>query len=91
MKICYAITKTRSFYGAETKISLIMDDTESQYLSFASREEAKAWIRRLEGRTNHLEPNESSPPIYAVTEVGSASFRDAYKRAQGVEWSVAAA
>ena len=35
MKVCYAIIKTRSIYGAETKISLVMDDTGSQYLSFA--------------------------------------------------------
>jgi hypothetical protein len=92
MKICYAITKTRR-QGLEIKISLIMDDTGSQYLSFASREEARAWIRRLvEGRTSYLERNESIPPTYAITEVGSKSFRDAYKRSRGgAEWSASAA
>ena len=93
MKICYAITKTRR-QGLEIKISLIVDDTGSQYLSFASREEARAWIRRLvEGRTNSLERDESSiPPTYAITEVGSRSFRDAYKRSRGgAEWSASAA
>ena len=77
MKICYAITKTRR-YNLETKISLVMDDTGSQYLSFASREEARAWIRRLvEGRTNYLERNESIPPTYAITkwEVGAFAMR----------------
>ena len=89
MKVCYAIIKTRSIYGAETKISLVMDDTESQYLSFASREEARAWIRRLvEGPTNYLQRNESILPTYAITEVGSRSFCDAYKRTRGgAEWS----
>ena len=91
MKICYAITKTRR-YGLETKISLVMDDSGSQYLSFASREEARAWIRRLvEGPTNYLERNESIPLNYAITEVGSRSFRDAYKRTRGAEWSASAA
>jgi len=92
MKTCYAITTNRT-YGLETKISLVMDDTGSQYLSFASREEARAWIRRLvEGRTNYFERNESIPPTYAITEVGSRSFRDAYKRTRGgAEWSASAA
>jgi hypothetical protein len=43
MKRCYAITKTRR-HDLETKISLVMDDTGLQYLSFANREEARAWI-----------------------------------------------
>ena len=74
LKTCYAIIKTRR-YGLETKISLVMDDSGSQYLSFASREEARAWIRRLvEGPTNYLERNESTPLIYAITKVGSRSF-----------------
>ena len=84
MKVCYAIIKTRSIYGAETKISLVMDDTESQYLSFASRKEARAWIRHLvEGPTNYLQRNESILPTYAITEVGSRSFSDAYMRTRG--------
>ena len=83
LKTCYAIIKTRR-YGLETKISLVMDDSGSQYLSFASREEARAWIRRLvEGPTNYLERNESTPLIYAITKLGSRSFRDAYKRTRG--------
>ena len=92
MKICFAIIKTRR-QGLEIKISLVMDDTGSQYLSFASPEEARAWIRRLvEGRTNSLERNESIPPTYAITEVGSKGFRDAYKRSRGgAEWSASAA
>ena len=44
-------------------------------LSFANREEARAWIRRLvEGPTSYLECNESIPPTYAIIEVGSRSF-----------------
>jgi len=92
MKICYAITKTRR-HGLEAKISLVMDDTGSQYLSFAGREEARTWIRRLvEGPTSYLEGKESMHPIYAITEVGSRSFCDAHKRTRGgAEWSASAA
>jgi hypothetical protein len=92
MKIRYAITKTRR-HGLETKISLIMDDSGTQYLSFASREDARAWIRRLvDGPTNYPESNESIPPIYAITEVRSRSFCDAYKRTWGgAQWSGSAA
>src|SRR4029077_15899796 len=54
LKTCYAIIKTRRD-GLETKISLVMDDSGSQYLSFAIREEARAWIRRLvQGPMNYL-------------------------------------
>ena len=61
-----------------------MDDSGSQYLSFASREEARAWIRRIvEGPKNYFERNESTPLIYAVTKVGSEASRDAYKRTWG--------
>jgi hypothetical protein len=80
LKNCYAIIKTSSFYGAETKISLVVDDTGSQYLSFSRPEEARAWIRQLTGRKHYLRQNESSPATYAVTEVGSANFCDAKRR-----------
>ena len=86
MKVCYAITRTRK-RGLKTELSLVTDDTGLQYLSFASHEEAKTWIRRLGGRVNYFEPNEIGPPSYAITEVGSALFCDAYKRARGAEWS----
>jgi hypothetical protein len=79
MKNCYAIIKTRTFHGSETRVSLVMDATGLQYLSFATREQARAWIRKLEGRTLYLEPNESGPPSYTLTEVGSQSFCDAYR------------
>lgn len=80
MKICCAITKTRR-HGLETKISLVMDDSGSQYLSFASRKDARAWIRHLvDGPTNYFESNDSIPPIYAITEVGSRSFVQAHSR-----------
>ena len=80
MKTCYAIIRARSFYGAETKISLVVDDTGSQYFSFSSPEEASAWIRKLVGQKHFLTQNDSNPPTYAVTEVGSGNFHDAYKR-----------
>ncbi len=86
MRMCYAITRTRQ-RGLEIEISLVTDDTGFQYLSFASREEAKAWIRRLGGRVNYFESKELGPPSYAITEVGSALFCDAYRRSQGTEWS----
>jgi hypothetical protein len=85
MKKCYAIIRTNSLQGEAPRISLVMDDdTGLQYLSFASREEARAWIRRLEGRTSHSEPRNIGSPSYALTEVGSASFLDAYKRASAL-------
>jgi hypothetical protein len=78
MKICYAITRTRR-HGLETKISLVMDDGGSQYLSFASRKDARVWIRHLvDGPTSYLESNDSTPPTYAITEVGSRSFVQAH-------------
>jgi hypothetical protein len=56
-----------------------MDDSGSQYLSFASRKDARAWIRHLvENPTSHLESNDSIPPTYAITEVGSRSFVQAH-------------
>ena len=79
LKTCYAIIKTRSFYGSETNISLVLDDTGLTHLSFSSPEEARAWIRRIAGRKDYLGRNESSPPTYAVTKVGSERFCDAYK------------
>jgi hypothetical protein len=89
LKTCYSIIKIRNSHGSETDFSLVLDDTGLQYLSFATREEARAWIRRLvEGPTSYLECNESIPPTYAITEVGSRSFCDAFKRTRGgVEWS----
>ena len=70
--------------NSEPKVSLVMDDqTGLQYLSFASREETRAWIRRLKSRMSPLELWESGPPSYKLTEVGSKSFLDAYKRIQG--------
>lgn len=84
MKKCYAIIRTYRPQGQEPKISLVVDDdTGLQYLSFASREEARAWARRLEGRTSHSEPKNSGLPSYTLTEVGSESFLDAFKRSQG--------
>ena len=81
MKKCYAIIRKNSPEGEEPKVSLVMDDdTGLQYLSFASREEARAWIRRLEGRTSHSEPRNIGPASYTLTEVGSESFLHAYKR-----------
>jgi hypothetical protein len=83
MKKCYAIIRINRVEGSEPKVSLVMDDdTGLQYLSFASREEARAWIRRLEGRTSHFEPRERGSPSYTLAEVGSESFLDAYKRTQ---------
>jgi hypothetical protein len=79
MKTCCAIIKTCSFYGADAKISLVVDDTGSQYFSFSSPEEARAWIRKLAGQKHSLRQNDSTPPTYAVTEVGSVNFHDAYK------------
>ena len=84
MKKCFAIIRTFCPEGQEPKVSLVMDDdTGLQYLSFASREEARAWARRLEGRTSHSEPRNSGPPSYTLTEVGSESFLDAFKRSHG--------
>jgi hypothetical protein len=87
MKVCYAIIRNHGSCGGgtatENQVSLVMEDTGFQYLSFATREEAKAWIRRLLGRTDR----ESRPATYLVAEVGSESFREAYKRTRGVEWS----
>ena len=80
MKKCFAIIRTFCPEGQEPKVSLVMDDdTGLQYLSFASREEARAWARRLEGRTSHSEPRNSGPPSYTLAEVGSESFLDAFK------------
>jgi hypothetical protein len=83
LKTCYAIIKTRSSYGSETNISLVLDETESTHLSFSSPEEARGWMRRIAGRKDYLGRNESSPPTYAVTKVGSERFCDAYKRTWG--------
>jgi hypothetical protein len=89
MKNCHAIIKTRTVQGGETRVSLVMDDTGSQFLSFAGREQARAWIRRLEHRTTYLESLECSPPTYVVVEVGSQPFRDAYRHSRGgEEWSI---
>ena len=51
LKTCYAIIKSRSSYGSETSISLVLDDTGLTHLSFSSPEEARAWIRRIAGRS----------------------------------------
>ena len=83
LKTCYAIIKTRSSHGSETSISLVLDDTGLTHLSFSSPEEARAWIRRIAGRKDYFGPNESTPPTYAVTKVGSERFCDAYKRTWG--------
>ena len=83
LKTCYAIIKTRSSYGSETNISLVLDDTGSTHLSFSSPEEARAWIRRIAGRKDYFGRNESTPSTYAVTKVGSERFCDAYKRTWG--------
>jgi hypothetical protein len=92
MKSCYAIIKARSVEGSKTSISLVMDDTGLQFLSFASREEARAWIRRLEHRTTYLEASESSCLSYMVAEVGSQTFRHAYRHSRGgADWSATAA
>ena len=85
MKTCYAIIRTPSFCGAESKISLLADDTGSQYFSFSSPEEARAWIRKLAGRKHYLRQNDITPSTYAVTEVGSENFHDAYKRTWGAD------
>ena len=77
LKTCYAIIKTRSSYGSETSISLVLDDTGLTHFSFSSPEEARAWIRRIAGR------KESTPSTYAVTKVGSEPFFDAYKHTWG--------
>ena len=79
MKACYAITKTRSFSGAITTISLVMDDSGSQYLSFSTPEEARAWMRKLAARKHDFQQKDIAPPTYAVTEVGGENFKDAYK------------
>jgi hypothetical protein len=79
MKACYAIIKTRSFYGVETEISLVGDDTGSHYLSFSTSDEARAWIRQLTNRKHNLRQNDTTPPTYAITEVGNGNFCDAYK------------
>ena len=80
LKTCYAIIKASSSYGFETSISLVLDDTGLTHLRFSSPEEARAWIRRIAGRKDYFGRNESTPPTYAVTKVGSERFRDAYKR-----------
>ena len=59
-----------------------MDDTGSQYLSFASREEARTWIRRLvEGPTSYLEGGEHAPNLCDYRS--GRSFCDVYKRTRG--------
>ena len=78
MKACYAIIKIRSFAGIEAKISLVVDDTGSHYLSFSSPGDAKAWIRLLASRKHYLRDDTTSP-TYSITEVGSGNFWDAYK------------
>ena len=79
MKNCYAIIKTRSPYGAQTIVSLIVDDSGSQYFSFASTKHARAWIRLLVGHCDYHSRIDDSPATYAVTEVGSGTFHDAFK------------
>ncbi len=84
MKKCFAIIRTYCPQGQGPKVSLVMDDdTGLQYLSFASREEARAWTRRLESRTSHSEPKNSGPASYTLAEVGSETFLDALKHSQG--------
>ena len=83
LKTCYAIIKSRSSYGSETSISLVLDGTGLTHLRFSSPEEARAWIRRIAGRKDYFGRNESTPPTYAVTKVGSERFCDAYKRTFG--------
>ena len=79
MKTCYAIIELRSFYDGETKISLVVDDTGSQYFSFSSRDGARAWIRKLADQKHYHRDNYITRSTYAVTEVGSENFYDAYK------------
>ena len=79
MKACYAIIETRSFYGGKTKISLVVDDTGSQYFSFSSRDEARAWIRKLADQKPYHRKHYINRSTYAITEVGSENFYDAYK------------
>jgi hypothetical protein len=64
-------SKTRSSYGSETSISLVLDDTGLAHLSFSSPEQARAWIRRIVGRKDYFGRNESTRSTYTVTKVGS--------------------
>ena len=80
IKTCYVIIKTRCPYGSEANISLVMDDTGSQYLSFSSSKQARAWIRMLAGQKHFLGQIDNTPPIYSITKVGSSTFLSAYKR-----------
>ena len=54
LKTCYAIIKTRSSYGSETSISLVLDDTGLTHLSFSTPEEARAWIRMIADRKDYF-------------------------------------
>jgi hypothetical protein len=79
MKTCYAIIETCPFYGGETTISLVVDDTGSQYFSFSNRDEARAWIRKLVDHNRYHRRSYITGRTYAVTEVGSEDFDYAFK------------
>ena len=83
MRKCYAIIKTRSLYGARAEISLVVDDSGSQYFSFSSTKHARAWIRTLSGHSDYQSRSDDTPPTYAVTEVGSGIFHEAFKSTWG--------
>jgi hypothetical protein len=62
----FYILETRYWYGAIETSSLVMDDTGREPLEFASIEDARAWIKHVDGEVYRLSNNESMRPYYNV-------------------------
>ena len=60
----YAIRKTRNFYGPMTEHSLVMSDYSASALIFATEEDAKECIKKLNISVYWLSYNESGRPKY---------------------------
>ena len=60
-----------------------MDETGATYLSFASPEEAKIWIRRLAGKRRFLGHTEGGPPTFTIVKLGTKVFFDAFESTFG--------
>lgn len=81
----WAIVQVRSYYGPESKTSLVEDSDRAPgtVLMFASRAEARKWIAEQESGVYPTAHNESGRPEYKVVEVGGTRFCRAYRQTYG--------
>ena len=94
-KSCYAIIKERRSCGSETNISLVLDATWSNPLSFSTYKEARKWIRLIAGRkeqTGAVGPSTRLQKLEAnasITHTNALGFMDlTWKEGGGLSFLV---